>query len=304
MSETGAMFANLEDLNAKIDATGLSDISNVILQVARPSVYMTCTTVDDAEIPAGASKFGGNPDIYEAFEWPYSGEFPLTFIAQFKLSDIAAHYPADDEALSLPTTGILYFFYEASEQPWGEYQQREGWRIIYVEDEETPLKRLNHPVTAGKYSEIKPFPVNRLTFSTVYTLPARPDENPLQLASLSEDQISAYWNLIESSERSPLHYLYGYAWPIQGAIKWECVDWSRQIQPEEDVPGEKYKRYSQAQLDSIKAQMADWQFLFQIDSDDNLDAMWGDAGSLYVCIPKTSLQERKFEDCWTIMQCC
>ncbi|MEO1646233.1 MAG: DUF1963 domain-containing protein, partial [Chloroflexota bacterium] len=62
---------------------------------------------------------------------------------------------------------------------------------------------------------------------------------------------------------------------------------------------EQYER----QLEEISEKAKDWQFLFQIDSDDRLNAMWGDAGILYILIPKTSLADLKFEDSWTIMQC-
>ncbi|MEM6527112.1 MAG: DUF1963 domain-containing protein, partial [Chloroflexota bacterium] len=53
----------------------------------------------------------------------------------------------------------------------------------------------------------------------------------------------------------------------------------------------------------IEAEVPNWQILFQIYSDDDLDMMWGDSGILYVCIPIDSLKNRKFDDSWTIMQC-
>ncbi len=47
----------------------------------------------------------------------------------------------------------------------------------------------------------------------------------------------------------------------------------------------------------------DWTLLFQIDSDDNAQMMWGDGGMLYVWIRRQDLAARNFEKNWTILQC-
>jgi uncharacterized protein YwqG len=46
-----------------------------------------------------------------------------------------------------------------------------------------------------------------------------------------------------------------------------------------------------------------WQLVLQIDSDYDAGMQWGDAGRLYVCIRKSDLAERRFDRCWTLLQC-
>jgi uncharacterized protein YwqG len=59
--------------------------------------------------------------------------------------------------------------------------------------------------------------------------------------------------------------------------------------------------------DKRAAQLADgaddWQLLFQLDSDDKADMMWGDAGRLYYWIRKQELARQSFDNTWTILQC-
>jgi uncharacterized protein YwqG len=46
-----------------------------------------------------------------------------------------------------------------------------------------------------------------------------------------------------------------------------------------------------------------WPLVLQIDSDLQAGMQWGDLGRIYVCIRKHDLAERRFERCWTLVQC-
>ena len=69
------------------------------------------------KLPIGASKFLGNPDVWDGFEWPYYTEnrenYDLTFMGQINCAEAAAF---DTEGV-LPKTGMLYFFYDMDEMP-------------------------------------------------------------------------------------------------------------------------------------------------------------------------------------------
>ena len=60
----------------------------------------------------GKSKFLGNPDVWDDFEWPAIGDgddaYDLTFICQINCAEIAPY----DKDNKLPHTGMLYFFYD------------------------------------------------------------------------------------------------------------------------------------------------------------------------------------------------
>ena len=51
-----------------------------------------------------------------------------------------------------------------------------------------------------------------------------------------------------------------------------------------------------------RAGAAGWQLVLQIASDGEVGP-WGNEGHLYVCIRKDDLAERRFDRCWTLIQC-
>lgn len=69
---------------------------------------------DNTEFVTGQTRMFGSPDVPEYFEWPvcntrYGDEIDMTFLCQINCKDI--------ESELLPEEGILYFFYNATEQP-------------------------------------------------------------------------------------------------------------------------------------------------------------------------------------------
>ena len=359
------MFASLEDLSKKIDDIGLSCVKDVILKVALPSIYMHRIRVNESLLPVGLSKLGGNPDVPHGFEWPYHGDHPMTFVGQFKLTDVAkvlkqeriANNPHRQRPLwdtnsiptksqlweciapesshqltlwnmdtlsfkperewpvnllpsppeTLPEKGILYFFVDTS---WKRI--KDDWRIIYIEDETVSLQHKPYPANTGADDKIKPLPMFRLDFYSVYSLPQIVADCTLLEYLLTENQAIKYENMTlnydealetySDGDFSPYHYFYGHARAIQRPVEMDCVLQTTNIEPEEEVPGRNYNTYSKVQLQQIENQMNDWQFLFQFDTDQSMNVSWGDMGNLYICIPKESLKQRRFEDCWAVIQ--
>src|SRR5690606_33198558 len=99
-----------EKLLELLEQYGLSHRADEILSQCKPSIHLSLQyDMDEADIPIGASKVGGSPDVPPDFVWPQWNDIPLTFIAQFRLSDVK---PYDVENL-LPENGMLYFFFES-----------------------------------------------------------------------------------------------------------------------------------------------------------------------------------------------
>lgn len=291
------MFQDIDAIRARVRESGLGHIEDQIVQLAKPAIHMTRTPTPDDNMAVGASKLGGLPDLPQGFSWPYRGEKPLTFIGQFNLAEIA---PYDIEAI-LPKRGLLSFFFEADEVPWGEYDQRDGWHISYIEDANIGLVRTAHPVHQGAWGQIKPLPAHSLTFAQKWSLPL--GDGPWEAAydpQNSPMQYESYWDMWALAYPEPHHHLLGYPFPVQGNVIRECVVQSGQIKLGSQTQPQSYRDEQKAY---ISDQMQQWQFLFEIDSDASLDVMWGDMGTLYICIPRASLEARQFEDCWTIMQC-
>ena len=61
--------------------------------------------------------------------------------------------------------------------------------------------------------------------------------------------------------------------------------------------------YADPRVAKLRQSAADWRLLLQLDSDDDLNWMWGDVGRLYVWCRESDIAARRFERCWTILQC-
>jgi uncharacterized protein YwqG len=290
----GSMFKSLDELREQIKAFGLKRHEEKLVALAKPAIRMLPKLVEEDEIPIGASKLGGNPDLPADFEWKYYEGKPLTFIGQFKLSEIAP-YDRDKE---LPAEGMLYIFFEADRVP---FRKRDSWEVYYIEDETTKFIRRLHPTLKGEFRFIDALPAHRLSFESNFSIPYELEDYELDFTDDEEEQFSEFYH---TTFPSPRHTFLGHDSHIQNYPIWDCVKESQGIEPHkaEGPPLYRY-RYTDEQLSYIDAEIKKWKFLFQIDSDDSLDVMWGDVGMLYICIPKTSLERKHFEDAWTTWQC-
>jgi uncharacterized protein YwqG len=61
--------------------------------------------------------------------------------------------------------------------------------------------------------------------------------------------------------------------------------------------------YSESIAKDLEAGSSDWLLLLQLDTDEDLEMMWGDMGMLYFWIRESSLQSKRFDETWTILQC-
>lgn len=102
------------------------------------SIRLKPTYINE-KLPVGSSKFFGNPDVWESFEWPsieIDGElYDLTFMCQINCTDIA---PYDKDGL-IPKTGMLYFFYDLDEMPY-EPSNKQAARVLYYNGDISQLK--------------------------------------------------------------------------------------------------------------------------------------------------------------------
>src|SRR5690606_15751893 len=103
-----------------------------ICSVARPALKLTPYPAE-GEIPVGASKFGGKPDLAADTEWPEYEEKLHTFIGQFRLEDLQE----TQAGKLLPQSGLLSFFVFddpiETGQPAAE-GAKGAWKVIYTAD--------------------------------------------------------------------------------------------------------------------------------------------------------------------------
>ncbi len=292
-SKENAVEAVKHRLMQQVDECGLSPIKADLEKAIRPSIRMRTRRANDQQIGRGVSKIGGIPDLPEKTAWPQWKGFPLAFIAQVNMADVAGY----DLAGALPQTGLLSFFYDARQETWGfDPQDRGSWRVLFFEGDPSTLRRAEPPKNLPKECRFRQCQV---TFSTELTLP--PWESIfMERLELTEKETNAYFDLLErtSGEADLVHRLLGHPNPIQGEMQLEC-----QLTFHGVYTGNS-SGYEDPQQAELEKGASNWQLLLQIDSDEeNAGMMWGDGGRLYFWIRNDDLKKRDFENVWIVLQC-
>ncbi len=88
---TQGPFRTLEELGASLASAGVSELDQrMFLNMALPALALQSKEADDIDIPIGASKIGGAPDLPVGFEWPTRAPTSLGDGELKALQDIAA----------------------------------------------------------------------------------------------------------------------------------------------------------------------------------------------------------------------
>ena len=270
---------------------GLARVADQLASVVTTSIRLKTEAVTEEKLKVGSSRLGGTPDFAPGMSWPVCNGVPMAFLAQIRLSDAVAH----DPDARLPRSGMLYFFYEAQEQKWGfDPKDRDHWKVIYHDGDPGTLQPAEPPANLPEESR---FRCCRVTFSTEIGVPPY-DSLTVERLRLSDTEGDAYGRLLDALERhEPIHRLLGYPEPIQGDMQAECQFASNGV----NTGGSNGE--NEARLADLRKGITDWQLLLQIDSDDSLGTMWGDAGRIYFWIREQDLKNRDFAKVWLVLQC-
>lgn len=278
-------------------AAELPRVATELQALIRTSIRIkTAPVKDEALLPPGASKFGGLPDLPEGVDWPEWNGKALAFIAQFNLEEVATF---DLERL-LPATGMLYFFYDAQMETWGDtLEDRGGARVLYYDGEVARIKRTPFPETLHEWG--RDYPACRLEMYSQLSLPTGDSIHTISL-ELTEEETASYNKLWEwlagSNDELPDHRLSGYPRPVQGDDMEELCAWATA-----GIDVASAESYQSERAVELRKTAKDWQLLLQVDSDNNSMMMWGDAGTIYYWIKREDLAQHNFEDAWLVLQC-
>ena len=238
------------------------------------------------------TKAGGQPLASRSFEWPKWKGKSLAFLMQIKLSEMdllsrMAHFPQN---------GLLYVFYDQEQSTWGYDPNDKGsWKIIF-EPEHDDLVVVPYPEDIDhiyKYREKK------LGQKLIKTYPSGSDER-IDAFQFTHEQSNWYFDVFyDSAYQSKYHHqIGGYAYEVQcQAMDLECQLVSNGI-----FCGDA-NYLNDPRTKELEKHRSDWMLLLQIDSDDDVDFIWGDIGLLYFWIKKDDLEKLNFEDVWMILQC-
>lgn len=291
LSHNCVKMTKIEFIQA-IRSAGLSHYEKELDRLCQHSIAICCDTdSDNPEI--GESKLGGLPDMPSDIAWPKYKCEPLSFIAQFNMSDVT-EYDIDN---ILPATGIMYFFYDANQDAWGFDPADAGrWKVIYYNGDLSELSPKRAPTTLPDEAR---FQVCKVTFSQEDSLPPW-ESYGVQRLGMNKEEMSIYQDILlpldEYREEHPTHRILGNPDIIQNDMQLECQLVTNGLYCG-DASG-----YQDPRAVSLESGAAEWQLLLQVDTEDDIDITWDDSGRLYYWIPRAALRSRDFEQVWVILQ--
>ena len=265
------------------------NLKEKILGLTQPAVHLLKTNSKTG------SKFGGKPIVDNPdFVWPRSNEKPMAFLAQINLNEISKEI----EFEWLANKGSVLFFYDVREMPWGfDPKDRGKWKVIYQNNPsielEPPLDLEAELVITEKF----------IKTSKVELLPSFEDK-VIENLNLTDEETDLYIEIGEHyAELDPLqdysaHQVGGFPRPVQGDLmQFEAEQASNGIYMGDE------KGYKNTDDKDYALAKKEWKLLFQFDSDDDLDIMWGDLGMIYFWVERSKSKENNFEDVWLVLQC-
>ena len=276
----------------EMNKRGLERVSESISENIRNSVRLISRSVKEEKMELGKTKIGGKPDVPEGFVWPEWKSGFLSFIAQINLSEVAKY---DTEKL-LPTTGILYFFYDANQETWGFDPEDVGSsKVIYFDGDMSGLKRIDFPEDLDEEEGI--FKACRVDIKSEMSLPGF-DSAYVEELELDCDEEDAYFDFCEEkNDDEIINKILGNPDQVQEDMLLQCQLASNGIFCGDDSVSDNPR------VEELKKGMKDWRLLLQIDSDENCEMMWGDVGRIYFWIKTEDLKNRNFDKVWLVLQC-
>ena len=280
----------IEDLRLKFEQAGLSEHWELCKPYLKNEILFDIVPAEEKDFTLGESKIGGKPNLPHGIEWfkDNKGNY-LDFLAQINMEEVA---PYDIEKL-LPTKGMLYFFYDEEQESWGrESEDKDKFKVFFFDDDLKQLVVREHP---NKLKVNPYFKQCKLSFKKFLSFPEDLLEN-LDL-DLKSDSLFEFYDTLHRNygEQHPdLTKLVGYPNVIQNPMEEECVK-----------ALDDYDTFSSIdrKLRDINQNPYEWTLLFQLNSIDEAEMMWGDCGNLYFWIKMQDLKAKKFENCWQILQC-
>lgn len=283
-----------------LNTYGLQRVAERLEQLILPSIRIRTQRVHEELLSLGASKFGGLPDLPPEIAWPSWKSIPMAFLAQINLKETQTL----DTMKVLPSSGMLYFFYDAYHQPVGyDPTMRGGWCVFYYDGPCSSLQRLPIPsLLLEKPSLWLPkeqhYTACAVTFSLEPTFPPNYTV-ALEALSLSDEEqegYSTFLRLGKEDVQEPIHRLLGHPDALQGDMQVESQLVSHGLYAGDGTA------YVSPRAEQLKKGVQNWRLLLQLDTDDKASMLWGIEGRIYYWIEVDALRTRHFEQSWMIMQ--
>ncbi len=278
-----------QELIAKNQLTKYSDR---LCSKALKSIELCPVAAKDENLPIGATKLGGHPDVPLKFKWPKKNGVPLFFVAQINFAELP-----DGGSLDLPKEGLLSLFHDS--RNWGfAPEDKDGFSVCYFEGAVSDSNRMPPP----KFEDSKMFGLIKSEKTNEFgccalrptLIDTLPDDYWDEL-KLSDYELNDYSNLLDEIEGN--HRMGGYPVIVQNPMELQCQLVTNGLYCG-DATG-----FEDPRAAELEKNAGDWRLLLQIGSEELADIMWGDLGRLYVWIKQQDLAQKNFSKSWVILQC-
>jgi uncharacterized protein YwqG len=270
----------------------LEPYKSSILNEVKPSIRLKTTGENSNKI--GRTKLGGHPDLPQNITWPksnYDGRY-LSFLGQINCEELNEY----DLEKVLPHKGILYFFFNLDSGDDGKVIFSEDFNNLETavppEELQIQMKSLLQRLFSAK-SRKRIFKESQVEIYNEYFIPSWDSLQLEKIQKIKTAEIEPIDAFLEGfademyeegeTETTPNHHLFGNYNGIQNEFH---------------------------QLNFINIQSADvnelklsdiedalkWKLLFQFDSDENIEMVWGDLGRIYFFIHEADLENKLFEN--------
>jgi len=250
----------------------------IVFEAEKPKRLATRrATPKKRNVSVGASKLGGMPDLPARVRWPVCAGIPLSFLAQVNIADIHGH----GFGPHLPSNGLIYFFYDLQNQPWGdEAGDSRGWCVMFFVGEVAALRRRRQ----HNRFEIEVLPEWPVDFVSTF---GEVGPDGIRLTKVDREQMEdTVPGIIASvAEQVPHRKLLGSPDCVQEEMREELHVTAVAAFPHANVRGPE-----------------DWTLLLQLDTDPEAGMSWADEGRLYCWIPKEDLAAGDFRHVWFVLQ--
>lgn len=289
------MIKTMSELETMLLSKGLPNYFSQLKPFAKNAIRITLEQQDDSALPIGTSKFGGCPDLPRDMEWfrQELTNIPLSFVCQINFAQVSP-YDLDGK---LPGRGMLYLFYDYSldGMPWGfDPNDADGKKVLFYDGDPAELERKSAPHDLDENGCL--FGAATLRFESTLELPALESSHG-SLLELSADEKERCWDFLDETSEVEINKILGHSDNIQGSMELECELVSHGLYCGNS------SGYKEGRAKGLDKNTAHWNLLLQIDSNDDLNMMWGDCGRLYLWITDEALAARDFEQSWLILQC-
>lgn len=265
---------------SEIKSIGFNEVEKVI-ELIKPTVLLDSTTKQPI---AGASKFGGQPDLPKNYVWPKFNDAPMAFLCQISLSELKNF----DSGLSFQKTGLLsiFHYFENPENEFGAeydfYPPEKEYKILFFDNNEN-LEPTQHPENLIKEYKFKE---EGISFIQSYQIPGSDEHSIVIDSSLSEadkeklfDYADEYMDIFQGQ-------IGGHPLPFQDGAD---LDWTSSKFPKVEYLS---KEHIEKALSFENLLSFSFQFNFEAIGDSNI----------YIGVTKDDLKQSNFENAIIIHQ--